>query len=52
MKPTSFKETNHVFGAGGNPNTDDLPVCVAEAPQYSGGEKIPFIVSRWKLNTR
>lgn len=50
MKATLFKETNHIFGAGENPNTTDLPVCISLAPQYSEGHNVPFIVSRWKVS--
>jgi hypothetical protein len=50
MKPTSFKETNTIFGPGGNPNTQQLPACIATAPQHTGGIEVPFIVSRWKLD--
>ncbi len=46
MKPTSFKETNKVYGAGDNPNTDQLAVCIAsrEAENFT-----PTIISRWKI---
>ena len=45
MKPTSFKESNLVLGAGGNPNTEDL--VIARSIDNDG---IPFVVSRWKLS--
>lgn len=48
MTPTSFKETNLVLDAGDNPNTDQLPVCIAKDPDYPPG--ICFIVSKWKLS--
>lgn len=47
MKSTSFKETNRVYGAGDNPNTDQLAVCVASHPDNKG---IPTILSKWKLS--
>lgn len=47
MKPTSFKETNQVYGAGDNPNTDQLAVCIAYHPD---NENIPSIISKWKLS--
>ena len=50
MKPTSFPESNQVLGAGGNPNTEDLVIAVCLNEELSGGQKIPFIVSRWKLS--
>lgn len=50
MKSTSFKETNHVYGAGDNPNTDQLAVCICKNPEMSGGQNIPFVVSKWKLS--
>lgn len=50
MKGTSFKETNRVFTAGGNPNTDQLPVCLAKI-QYDGEqEPTNFIVTKFKLD--
>lgn len=47
MKPTSFKETNIVYTAGNNPNTEQLPVCIADHPDNQG---IPTIISKWKLS--
>lgn len=47
MKSTSFKETNHVYGAGGNPNTDQLAVCVASHEDNGGA---PSIISKFKLS--
>lgn len=47
MNPTSFKETNKVFGAGNNPNTDQLAVCIADHPLNNG---IPTVISKWKLS--
>jgi hypothetical protein len=47
MKPTSFKETNHVFGAGNNPNTDQCPVSISIHPDNKG---IPSVISKWKLS--
>ena len=47
MKFTSFKETNKIFGAGNNPNTNDLPVCVATRPIDEG---VPTIISKFKLD--
>lgn len=44
--PDSFKEVNQIFGAGNNPNTDDLPVSIAVTASTPG---VPFIVSKWKL---
>jgi hypothetical protein len=46
MRPTSFKETNKVYGAGGNPNTDQLAVCLAT---HEDNGSIPTIISKWKL---
>lgn len=45
MKPTSFKESNIVMGAGKNPNTDDL--VAAKSVDSTG---MPFVISRWKLS--
>lgn len=45
MKPTSFKQTNLFFEAGKNPNTKDMPACIA----IDGDTNMPFVVSRWKL---
>lgn len=45
MKPTSFKESNLVMGAGNNPNTDDL--VIARSVDRDG---TPFVISRWKLS--
>lgn len=45
MKPTSFKESNIVLGAGGNPNTDDLVVAISKDQDGN-----PFVISRWKLD--
>lgn len=47
MKPTSFKETNAVLGAGGNPDTDSLPV--AHSIQEHNGVPYPYIVAKFKL---
>lgn len=45
MKPTSFKESNLVLGAGSNPNTDDLVVALSKDT-----EDHYFVISRWKLS--
>lgn len=50
MKPTKFKESNLLLGAGGNPNTNDMPVMVAQNPEMSAGHPIDFVVSKWKLS--
>jgi len=42
--PQPFKEQNLLLGAGGNPNTSDMPVSIAK-----DAEGIPFIVSNWKF---
>lgn len=44
MKPEPFKEQNAMLGAGNNPNTSDMPVCLCGDP-----DGIPFRVSKWKL---
>lgn len=46
MKPDTFKEANMIMGAGGNPSTEDLPLCKATTPSIPG---VNFLVSRWKL---
>ncbi len=46
MRPTSFKQTNKVYGAGDNPNTDQLAVCIAMHEDNAG---IPTVISKWKL---
>lgn len=48
MKPTSFKETNRVLTAGGNPNTDQLAVCNATYPGFPPNTR--FQISKWKLS--
>lgn len=45
MTPTSFKEVNQVYGAGGNPNTDQLPVAISTCDSTP---EVPFVVSKWK----
>lgn len=50
MKSTSFKETNKVFTAGGNPNTDQLAVCIAEVHYKGEPRPTRFIVSKFKLD--
>lgn len=47
MESTGFKETNHVLGAGDNPNTDQLPICYATNPNIPG---MVFMVSKFKLS--
>ena len=49
MKPTSFKEVNKVLEAGDNPNTDQLPVCIAVRPLVEGAQ-VPFCLSKWKIS--
>lgn len=44
MKIDSFKETNHVYGAGGNPNTEQLPVAISTNEQIPGAH---FVISKW-----
>ena len=46
MKITSFKQSNIVIGAGGNPNTGDAVACVALDEMDEG---MPSIITRWKL---
>lgn len=46
MKPTSFKETNRVLGAGKNKNTGQLAICVCRHPD----DDVPTLISRWKLD--
>lgn len=46
MTPTSFKETNLVYGAGDNPNTVQLPVAICTAEHTPG---MVFILSKWKF---
>lgn len=48
MEPISFKEVNKVYTAGDNPNTDQLPVCVASNPDNGD---VLSIISKWKLST-
>jgi hypothetical protein len=48
MKPTSFKETNHLLGAGNNPGTGDLPI--ARSLMDIEGRPFPCIISCWKLS--
>lgn len=48
MIPTSFKETNHLLGAGNNPGTGDLPI--ARSVMDIEGRPVPCIVSCWKLS--
>lgn len=45
IKTTSFKETNAVYGAGGNPNTEQVAVCIGTDTQNN----LPCIITRWKL---
>lgn len=47
MKATSFKETNIVLDAGNNPNTDQLPICIAEDKETPG---VVFCVSKYKMS--
>lgn len=47
MYPDTFKEANRLLGAGGNPNTGELPICVCENEIIAPGRV--FLVSRWKL---
>lgn len=47
MYPISFKEVNKLYGAGDNPNTDQLPVCIASR-EVDGW--VPSVISRWKLS--
>lgn len=48
MKPTSFKETNQLLGAGNNPGTGDLPIARSLMP--IGDQEVPCIISCWKLS--
>lgn len=48
MKPTSFKETNHLLCAGNNPGTGDLPI--ARSIMTVNGRPVPCIISCWKLS--
>ncbi len=48
MKPTSFKETNQLLGAGNNPGTGDLPI--ARSIMDVDGHAMPCAVSCWKLS--
>lgn len=44
MKIDSFKETNYVYGAGNNPNTDQLPVAICTNEHMPN---LHFIISKW-----
>lgn len=52
MKPTTFKQANLLLGAGNNPNTNDMPVMVAQNREMSDGKDVDFVVSRWKLSEK
>lgn len=49
MKATSFPQFNINLGAGGNPNTNDLPValCHCDCPEY---QDVAFMFSCFKPN--
>lgn len=47
MDPISFKEVNIVYTAGNNPNTDQLPICIAVHPEQP---LIAQAISKWKLS--
>lgn len=45
IKTTSFKETNAVYGHGGNKNTEQVAVCIATDTQNNSD----CVITRWKL---
>jgi len=47
MHPIPFKESNVNLGAGGNPNTSDMPTAIAIHPNTTG--QVPYAISCWKL---
>lgn len=48
MRPVKFLEAfGQELGAGENPNTGDLPYCIADDPNTPG---VCFLVSCWKLS--
>jgi hypothetical protein len=51
MIPVSFPEAyTKPLGAGDNPNTGDLPRCVAIDPSIENSARVCAIVSCWKLS--
>ncbi len=50
-QPTNFKEARNLpLGAGKNPNTSNMPVCIAVNPKMmESAPTMKFYVSKWKF---
>lgn len=50
LLPISFAQVNKVYGGGGNPSVQDLPVCVAKNelnPEIPSEPR--YVISKWKM---
>lgn len=46
-RPIVFPEANQALFSGGNPDTSNMPVCLATRPAVTGG--MPYYLSKWQL---